>query len=91
MRVIASSIRKGNIIEQDGRLYVVGGETGTDVLGTVESFDLANGSSWDPGPAMRTPRHALALQSVGSSLYAIEGGAAPGGSRPTNLNEVLRP
>ncbi|MBV8160244.1 MAG: protein kinase, partial [Acidimicrobiia bacterium] len=75
----------------DGKLYVVGGETASDVLGTVESFDLTSGSSWDPGPSMRTPRHALAVQAVGSAMYAIEGGAAPGGSQPTNLNEVLRP
>jgi non-specific serine/threonine protein kinase len=76
----------------DGKLYAVGGEMDeTDVLGTVESFDLANGSSWDPGPTMRTPRHALALQAVGSALYAIDGGSAPGGNRPTKVNEVLRP
>jgi non-specific serine/threonine protein kinase len=76
----------------DGKLYAVGGERDeTDVLGTVESFDLANGSSWDPGPSMHTPRHALALQAIGSALYAIDGGSAPGGSHPTKINEVLRP
>jgi non-specific serine/threonine protein kinase len=74
-----------------GTLYVVGGETANGVLGTVESFELATGSSWDPGPSMRTPRHALAVQAIGPALYAIDGGSATGGSRPTKLNEVLRP
>ena len=75
----------------DGRLYAVGGETGTHVLGTVVSFDLATGTAWDPGPSMRTPRHALAVQAVGSALYAIDGDSAGGGSKPTTVNEVLRP
>ncbi|MBV8980423.1 MAG: hypothetical protein JO086_05955 [Acidimicrobiia bacterium] len=75
----------------DGRLYAVGGEAGTHVLGTVVSFDLATGSSWDPGPSMLTPRHALAVQVVGSALYAIDGDSGGGGSRPTKVNEVLRP
>jgi non-specific serine/threonine protein kinase len=76
----------------DGRLYAVGGERDeSDVLGTVESFDLANGSSWDPGPSMRTPRHALALQAVGSGIYAIDGGRQTGGASPSNVVEVLRP
>ena len=75
----------------NGRLYAVGGETASDVIGTVVSFDLATGSTWDPGPAMRTPRHALAFQGVGSAMYAIDGGSAKGGSKPTKLNEVLRP
>jgi non-specific serine/threonine protein kinase len=75
----------------NGRLYAVGGETASDVIGTVVSFDLATGSTWDPGPPMRTPRHALAFQAVGSAMYAIDGGSARGGSKPTKLNEVLRP
>ncbi|TMK86333.1 MAG: hypothetical protein E6G57_12475 [Actinobacteria bacterium] len=75
----------------DGTVYAVGGETPTGVLGTVEAFDLATGSAWVPVPSMRTPRHGVAVQSVGPSLYAIDGGRQPQAGAPSKVAEVLRP
>ena len=38
---------------------------------------------------MTTPRHGLALLSVGTTLYAIDGTLAAGHTHSTNLNEAL--
>jgi hypothetical protein len=35
-------------------------------------------------------RHGLAVASVRSALFAIDGGLAPGGGQPGNAAEVLR-
>jgi non-specific serine/threonine protein kinase len=75
----------------NGRLFAAGGETATGALGTVEAFDVDTGSAWIPMPPLRTPRHNLAVQAVGPSLYAIDGGAVPGVGQPTKLNEVFQP
>ena len=38
---------------------------------------------------MKTPRHGLALLSVGNTLYAIDGAVAPGHTHSVNTNEAL--
>jgi non-specific serine/threonine protein kinase len=58
-------------------------------LDTVEIFELRS-TSWSPGPPLGAARHGLAVASVRSALFAIDGGLAPGGGRPGNAAEVLR-
>src|SRR4029079_11839515 len=56
----------GNVI------YTVGGETPTEALNPVETFTF-NGplaGAWARSDPMRTPRHGVAVESIGSSLYA---------------------
>ena len=74
----------------DGKVYAVGGQTAVQALGTVEAFDLAAGTAWIPVPSM-SARHGLAVQAVGPSLYAIDGGRRTGPSDPSKVAEVLRP
>jgi non-specific serine/threonine protein kinase len=76
-----------------GVIYAVGGETPTEALNIVETFTfngpLAGG--WAPADPMRTPRHGVAVESLGSSLFAIDGGRKPGNADPTKTGEVLNP
>jgi non-specific serine/threonine protein kinase len=73
-----------------GKVYAVGGQSAVQALGTVEAFDLAAGNAWEPVPPM-SGRHGLAVQSIGPSLYAIDGGRQPGVGDPSKVAEVLRP
>src|SRR5207245_1424258 len=70
------------------RLITAGGESSTGVFGTVEIFDI-NANTWAPGPAMRTPRHGLALVSVEGTVYALAGArqASHAASPPPALRE----
>ena len=74
----------------DGKVYAVGGEDRVQVLGTVEAFDLTTGTAWLPAPSM-SARHGLAVQAVGPSLYAIDGGRQTGATEPSKVAEVFRP
>jgi len=74
----------------DGKVYAAGGETPAQVLGTVEAFDLATGNAWENVPPM-SGRHGVAVQAVGPSLYAIDGGRQPGAGDPSKVAEALRP
>jgi non-specific serine/threonine protein kinase len=71
-------------------LFAVGGETTTQALGTVESFDVDAGKQWTSGPPMRTARHGVAVQSIGPQLYAIDGGRIAGNGQSSNVAEVFR-
>lgn len=73
----------------NGKLVAVGGETPANALDAVEIFELRS-RSWSPGPPLGVARHGLAVASVRSALFAIDGGLAPGGGRPGNAAEVLR-
>jgi N-acetylneuraminic acid mutarotase len=55
-----------------GQLAVVGGETPTEVLDTVELYDFAAGS-WSTGPRMSTPRHGASVGQRGAGLYVMGG------------------
>jgi N-acetylneuraminic acid mutarotase len=71
-----------------GRLVTVGGENATGVFDTVEIFDIAS-QTWAAGPAMRTPRHGLALASVHSTIYAVDGARQSSHSASTAVAEAL--
>jgi len=75
----------------NGNVFAVGGETPSQALGAVEVFNLEVGKAWAPAPSMRTPRHGVAVQSVGPLLYAIDGGRQSGNKAPSKVAEVLRP
>ena len=60
-----------------GRLFAIGGETATDVMGKVESFDIG-AKSWSSAPSMRTPRHGITATAIGRTVYALGGATRPG-------------
>jgi non-specific serine/threonine protein kinase len=72
-----------------GHLLAVGGETPTDVLGEVESYNLGR-RTWSTEPEMRSPRHGVAVAAIGGSLYALGGGSRPGHASAVGTAEVLR-
>jgi len=63
----------------DGRVIVVGGETGSTPLATTELYDPAS-NSWSAGPSMQTARiqHSATLLQSGKLL--VVGGLGPGPS-----------
>ena len=72
----------------DGRIVVLGGEDPTRVIGTVDAYDLRSGT-WSSLPEMATPRHGLAVGSVGNTVYALDGAAKPSHSASTATGEAL--
>ena len=72
-----------------GHLLAVGGETSTDALQEVESYNLARGT-WSTDRSMRTPRHGIVVAALGSSLYALGGAPRPGHASAVATAEVLR-
>ena len=62
-----------------GRILVAGGEAfdPSRTFPQVEVFDPA-GNTWSPAPDLPTPRHGLAVQGVGDTLYVIGGGPRAG-------------
>lgn len=74
-----------------GWAVIVGGEQlseGTETIRPVEVFDPRT-RRWRRVSGMITPRHGLGVISSGLRVFAIEGGARPGGSFSTAL-EMLR-
>jgi predicted Ser/Thr protein kinase len=71
-----------------GRLYAIGGETPTDVMGKVESYDLAS-KAWTSGPSMRTPRHGITAAAIGRSVYALGGATRAGHATAAATAEAL--
>jgi non-specific serine/threonine protein kinase len=69
-------------------LIALGGEDPTKVVAAVQSFDLGT-SRWSVLPPMRTPRHGMAVVSVGNTLYALDGAEAPTHAESTNQAEAL--
>lgn len=61
----------GGAVVQE-RLAVVGGESPTTVLDTVELYDFAAGT-WSTGPSLQTPRHGASAGARGPSLYVMGG------------------
>lgn len=60
----------------DGRIVVVGGENPTQVLDTVEVYDIAE-QAWTSVKPMPTARHAQAVAAVGETVYSIGGANRP--------------
>jgi N-acetylneuraminic acid mutarotase len=75
----------------NGRIFVAGGEAfGPErTFPQVESYDPER-DSWSTGSPLPTPRHGLAVQGMGDTLYVIGGGPAAGLS-VSPANEALSP
>jgi hypothetical protein len=62
----------------DGRLYVVGGYTGTTWTPLATVLSLGPGETeWRPEPALSAPRGALAVASLPDALVAVGGVSGP--------------
>ena len=72
-----------------GRIFAIGGETATDVMGKVESYDIG-AQSWSSGPTMRTPRHGITATAIGPTVYALGGATRPGHATAAPTAEALR-
>ena len=66
----------------------LGGESPTGVYGTVEVLDLTT-NTWTTLPAMKTPRHGMAVLAIGNTVYAIVGAGAPGHTDSLTTNEAV--
>ncbi|CAD7085877.1 unnamed protein product [Hermetia illucens] len=56
----------------NGKIYVVGGERGSQILANGEVYDPQN-NSWKPIAPMTVPRCEFGLCTVGGTLYAVGG------------------
>jgi N-acetylneuraminic acid mutarotase len=72
----------------DGLVIAVGGEGVTEPSDAVQAFDVES-KQWSELPALPTPRHGLAVATLGDSLYAIGGAAAAGHVEATDTVSVL--
>ena len=61
----------------DGKLYVVGGSTGSEYTNALEVYD-AVASRWTVGPAMPTGRNGPVAGSIGGIFYVVGGSTASG-------------
>jgi len=71
-----------------GKLVAAGGESPTSVFDTVELLDLHT-NTWSSGPAMRTPRHGMAVVGLGSTVYTLAGARAPSHTASSGVAEAL--
>ena len=58
------------------------------MFNNVEIFDLT-ANTWAAGPAMRTPRHGMAIVSLGSTVYTLAGSTAPSHTASSGIAEAL--
>lgn len=68
-------------------IYVIGGNDGSNVLGTVEIYDPAT-NSWTAGAPMPTPRSDMAIALVNRQIYIIGGRDTSG---PLGTVEIYDP
>jgi len=63
-----------HLVHPDGEdyVYACGGSDGSDVLASVERFNVREGT-WNPAPPMSTPRLGHAAAVVNNKLYVIGG------------------
>jgi hypothetical protein len=78
--------RSAHAVGATDRLFVVGGESTTAVIGSVEAYDPVN-NSWERLQPMPHPRYGTAYAQVGSRLFVIGGSARPTFS-VSEINEV---
>jgi hypothetical protein len=71
-----------------GRLFAVGGETATQVLATVEVYDIA-AQRWRTGTPMSRPRHGMTVVTARPRLYALAGAFKPSHTGTTKTAESL--
>lgn len=77
----------------DGKILLIGGESGSGTLGTVDEYDPIT-DTWTAREPMITPRSALSAVAVAGVVYAIGGVVADPVShtrKPSPLVEVYQP
>jgi N-acetylneuraminic acid mutarotase len=75
---------------RDGRVIVIGGESGVGkgIHGEVEALVAATGK-WETLPPMGEPRHSGGADFIGSDLYYVAGNAGRGGGNEKTTIEKL--
>ena len=73
----------------DNRLYVLGGETRTDVFSEVEAYDPAT-DTWQQLPSLPTPRHGFVAIANDGVIVTLVGSPTAGGGRSGTV-EILDP
>jgi len=56
-----------------GKIYIVGGTPGADVVSLTEVYDPSVWSFWEPNPKSSVTRQAPAVQAVNGIIYSIGG------------------
>ncbi|HEX2058711.1 MAG TPA: kelch repeat-containing protein [Actinomycetota bacterium] len=77
----------GAAATRSGLVVAIGGEFQSGVFEQASALDVRT-NKWRDLPPLPTPRHGLAVVSVGDRVYAIAGGTQPGYSYST-ANEVI--
>jgi large repetitive protein len=74
-----------------GHILVIGGEgAAPDTFHTVEAYDPAT-DSWTTLADMPTARHGIQAVTWRRKVFVADGGTLPGGSAPTDVQEVFTP
>jgi hypothetical protein len=60
-----------------GQIVSVGGEAPPGTIASVYAYDLVR-ARWRRLPDLPTPRHGLAVATLGGRIYAVAGGRTPG-------------
>jgi len=61
----------------NGSIVSIGGEAPSGTIRSVYAYSLAT-ARWRRLPDLPTPRHGLGVAAIGTRVYAIAGGPAPG-------------
>jgi N-acetylneuraminic acid mutarotase len=72
-----------------GRVFVMGGESGTRTFGAVEAYDPAR-DAWTTHAPLPTPRHGFGAIVWDGRIHTLVGSPTPGGDR-SGLVEVFDP
>lgn len=77
-------------VVRDGRVIVIGGESGVGkgIHGEVEALVAATGK-WETLPPMGEPRHSGGADFIGNDLYYVAGNAGRGGGNEKSTIEKL--
>jgi N-acetylneuraminic acid mutarotase len=77
-------------VVRDGRVIVIGGESGVGngIHGEVEALIVATGK-WQALPLMGEPRHSGGADFIGNDLYYVAGNAGRGGGKEVTTIEKL--
>lgn len=77
-------------VVRDGRVIVIGGESGVGkgIHGEVEALVAATGK-WESLPPMGEPRHSGGADFIGNDLYHVAGNAGRGGGKEVSTIEKL--
>ncbi len=64
-------------VEVDGKIYIIGGRNGNNILNSVEMYDPLIGT-WTSKASMSVSRHGLGVTMINGKIYAIGGYDAAG-------------